>query len=107
MYKEELKKLILYGIIGFVIGFIFTSSTSPEMGFGGACVIGLFFAGLPYGWKISGYIIGGWIIVGNIAVMIIAFFIRVIVSLIIGWIAYPIAMIYYIIKVCKNLNSCF
>lgn len=49
MYKEELRKLILKGVIGFIIGFIFTFTTSPDFGLGGACIIGFFLAGLPYG----------------------------------------------------------
>lgn len=99
MYKEDLKKLIVYGVVGFIIGIIFTFSTSPEMGIKGACIMGIFFAGLPFGWKISGRIIGGWIIVGNIVVMIFTFLLRALISMVIGWIAYPIALIYYIIKV--------
>lgn len=104
MYKEELKKLIVYGVIGFIIGFIFTFSTSPEMGIKGACIMGIFFAGLPYGWKLSGKVVGGWIVVGNIAIMIITFALRALISMIIGWIAYPIALIYYIIKVKQSSN---
>ena len=102
MYKEDLKKLIIYGIIGFIIGVIFTFSVSSRLEIGVACAMGIVFTGLPYGWKISGKIIGDWIIVGNIAVIIIAFVLRALISMVIGWIAYPIALIYYIIKVKKS-----
>jgi len=98
MYKEELRKLIIKGIIGFAIGFIFTLCTSPDFGFFGFCVIGFFMAGLPYGWELSGRIIGGGFIIGHIAIMLIAFMLRFVVAMLVGWIAYPIALVYYIVK---------
>lgn len=98
MYKEELRKLIIKGIIGFAIGFIFTFCTSPDFGFFGACTIGFFLAGLPYGWQLSGRIFGERIIIGHILIMLFAFMARFIIAILTGWIAYPIALVYYIIK---------
>ena len=104
MYKERLRKLIIKGIIGFAIGFIFALSTSPEFGFFGFCAIGLFMAGLPYGWELSGRIIGGWFVIGHIAIMLIAFMLRFVMAMLVGWIAYPIALVYYIIKSRQTAN---
>ena len=98
MCKEELRKLILKGIIGFIIGFIFAFTTSPDFGLGGACIIGFFLAGLPYGWQLSGRVVGGWMIIGHIGIMLIAFAIRLMIAIMVGWIAYPIALVYYIVK---------
>ena len=104
MYKEELRKLIIKGVIGFAIGFIFTFCTSPDFGFGGACIIGFFFAGLPYGWQLSGKVVGGWIVIGHIVIMLFAFALRLMIAIMTGWIAYPIALVYYIVKARKNTS---
>lgn len=97
-YKEKSKQLLLKGIIGFAIGFLFALFTSPEFGFFGFCAIGIFMAGLPYGWELSGRIIGGWVVVGHIAIMLIAFMLRFVIAMLSGWITYPIALTYNLMK---------
>ena len=98
MYKEQLRSLIIKGILGFIIGVIFAFVRSPELGIGFALLIGLVFAGVPYGWQLSGKITGGLFVVGNIGVMIIAFALRAVLAMITGWIAYPIMLAYTFIK---------
>jgi len=105
MYKEELRKLIIKGIIGFAIGFIFAFCTSPDFGFLGSCTIGLFLAGLPYGWQISGKIVGGGMVIGHIGIMLIAFALRLALAIMTGWIAYPIALVYYFVKARNESNT--
>ena len=105
MYKEELRKLILKGIIGFVIGFGFTLTMSPDFGFCGACVIGFFLAGLPYGWTLSSRAVGGWMVIDHIGIMLIAFAIRLMIAIMVGWVAYPVALVYYIVKSRQELNT--
>jgi len=95
-YKEKLKKHIVLGIAGFVAGTLFALFRSPDFGWG-ACLIGFFFAGVPYGWQLSKRVVSG-IVVGHVGVMLIAFAIRVIIAIMIGWVAYPIALVYYIVK---------
>ena len=97
-YKEKSKKLLIKGIIGFAIGFLFTLFTSPEFGFFGFCAIGIFMAGLPYGWELSGRLIGSWFVVGHIAIMLIAFMLRFVIAMLSGWITYPIALTYNLMK---------
>lgn len=98
MYKEVLRKLIIKGAIGFIGGFLFAICSSPEMGILGALMIGFLLAGVPYGWELSGRVVGGWMVIGHIAIMAIAFIIRGVIAVLTGWIAYPIALIYYGIK---------
>ena len=97
-YKEELKKLIIKGILGFVLGFLFTLVRSPDFGLSGACVMGFVFAGTLYGWQLSGQVVGGRIVIGNVVVMLMAFALRLILAIMTGWVAYPIALVYYIVK---------
>ena len=101
-YKEELKKLIVKGVIGFAIGWLYTMVKSPEIGFFGACLIGLFFSGLPYGWQLSGKVVGGKFVVGHIVIMLLAFALRVMVAMLTGWVAYPVALVYYAVKARKE-----
>lgn len=95
-YKEKLKKHIIWGIIGFVIGTLYAILQSPEFGWN-ACLIGFFFAGVPYGWQLSKRIVSG-IVVGHIFIMLMAFAIRLCIAILVGWVAYPITLIYYIVK---------
>ena len=101
MYQEQLRKLIMNGILGFVIGFIFAFCRSLDQGIifsiGFSLPVGIFFSCLPYGWQLSGKVIGG-IIIGNPVIMIVAFCLRFIIAMLTGWIAYPIALIYTFIK---------
>ena len=107
MCRQELKKLIIMGVIGFIIGIIMVTSTSTPDDPGTyvvamALAMGFFMAGLPYGWQLSGKLLGGLLVIGSIPVMVIAFILRLILAMIIGWIAYPIALIYHIVKVCQG-----
>ena len=102
MYKDKLIKLIIKGVIGMVIGILLVLFTMPDAGLTVLLTIGMFFAGLPYGWQLSGKVVGGLIVVGSAPVMIFAFMLRLFVSILVGWIAYPIALIYTIVKVVKS-----
>ncbi len=103
MYKEKLQSMIIKGVIGFIIGFAFAYfSFETTFEFWGGCTVGICFAGLPYGWELFGKILGGWIIGGELAVLVIAFMIRLIGSLLLGWISYPIALVFYIIKAIRE-----
>ena len=103
MYKKELCSLIIKGIIGFFIGiaFITNNTSNPELP--GVLLFAFFFSGLPYGWQLSGRVVGGWMVIGSIPVMMVAFLIRFIIALATGWIAYPIALVYHIVKVISYL----
>ena len=98
MYKEKLLKLIFQGILGIIIGTLFTLISMSDTEISTAVIIGMFFIGLPYCWELFNRIIGSWIIVGGIPFIIIAFVFKFLVSLALGWIVYPIVLIYTIIR---------
>lgn len=102
LYKEKLEGMIIKGVIGFIIGFTLACFAFEAFDFWGNCIFGLIFAGAPYGWELFGKVLGGLTIIGGGAVLVCMFMLRLFASIILGWIAYPIALIYYIIKHTKN-----
>ncbi len=102
--KAELKKLIIKGIVGFAIGFFIVNGQDPEA-IREALLMGILFAGVPHGWLVARNILGGLYVVGSLPVMAIAFILRLIVALFIGWIVYPIALIKTIVKLSKEAKQ--
>lgn len=88
--KEELKKLIIKGLIGVVVGVILATSTGDKEWWG-VLLFAIFFAGVPYGWQLSGKVIT-FGVVGSLPVMIIFYMLRLVVAMVTGWVAYPIAL---------------
>lgn len=97
--KEELKKLIIKGLVGMAVGVAIGLST----GGGELWSVLLFiicFTGVPYGWQLSGKVIT-FGVVGSLPIMIIFYMLRLVLALLVGWIAYPIALIRAIIRLRK------
>ena len=94
--KEELKKLIIKGLIGVVVGVILATSTGDREWWG-VLIFAIFFAGVPYGWQLSGKVIT-FGVVGSLPVMIIFYMLRLVVAMVTGWIAYPIALIQAVVR---------
>lgn len=94
--KEELKKLIIKGLIGVVVGVILATSTGDKEWWG-VLLFAIFFAGVPYGWQLSGKVIT-FGVVGSLPVMIIFYMLRLVVAMVTGWVAYPIALIRAIVR---------
>ena len=98
MYKEDLRKLIVKGILGMVIGMVLVWVGMDNANFFIALLMGFFFAGVPYGWQLSSRFLGGMVFGGGLVWMLFAFFIRFLIALVVGWVAYPIVLIYTIVK---------
>lgn len=114
MYKERLKHLLLKGLPGFAIGFLFflvtpfmfvTPSVEGGVTFASslltitfAFIAGLACAGIPYGWGLINKYLGQWAIFGNIIVVIVLFLLKFVVAYGIGLVAYPIVLIYNLIR---------
>ena len=94
--KEELKKLIIKGLIGVVVGVVLATSTGDREWWG-VLIFAIFFAGVPYGWQLSGKVIT-FGVVGSLPAMIIFYMLRLVVAMVTGWIAYPIALIRAIVR---------
>lgn len=94
--KEELKKLIIKGLIGVVVGVILATG-SGDKEWWGALLFAIFFAGVPYGWQLSGKVIT-FGVVGSLPVMIIFYMLRLVVAMVTGWVAYPIALIRAVVR---------
>lgn len=94
--KEELKKLIIKGLIGVVVGVVLATSTGDKEWWG-VLLFAIFFAGVPYGWQLSGKVIT-FGVVGSLPVMIIFYMLRLVVAMVTGWVAYPIALIRAVVR---------
>lgn len=94
--KEELKKLIIKGLIGVVVGVILATS-SGDKEWWSVLLFAIFFAGVPYGWQLSGKVIT-FGVAGSLPVMIIFYVLRLVVVMVTGWVAYPIALIRAIVR---------
>lgn len=101
-YKERVRRLLVKGLVGFTVGFLFAlimavSDGEPfNIGFG--ILVGIGLAGVPYGWELMELIFGRWSVVGHIGIMLIVFMLKVTAAVLIGWIAYPIALLYNAIR---------
>lgn len=114
LYKERLKHHLIKGLPGFAIGFLFflvtlfmfvTPSVEGGVTFASslltitiAFIAGLACAGIPYGWGLINRFLGQWTIFSNIIVVIALFLLKFLVAYSIGLVAYPIALIYNLIR---------
>ena len=102
IHKDKVKRLLIKGLVGFAAGFLFTLIVTLNDGdsfaFVQALGIGLFLAGVPYGWELLGKLVGRWRVVGHIAIMILVFCFKLVGATLIGWVAYPFALLYNIMK---------
>ncbi len=102
MYREKFRNLLLSGVLGMVIGVVFITSMESNVQIGEIIMVGLMFAGLPYGWKLSGRVVGGGVVVGHIVIMLFVIAFRFAIALMTGCIAYPVVLIYTVIQMMKE-----
>lgn len=114
LYRERLKHHLIKGLPGFAIGFLFflviffmfvTPSSEGGITLASslltitiAFIAGLACAGIPYGWSLINKFLGQWTIFGNIIVVIVLFLLKFVVAYGIGLVAYPIVLIYNLIR---------
>lgn len=87
-YKEKLRKVIVRMIIGVVIGIVMVSAMG-ETGLAVKIIVPLMMAGVPYVWcMIPFYALG-----------LISLFVKIVVSVLLGWIIAPIALTINLVRV--------
>ena len=108
-HKSKAIKLSLMGLLGFGIGFIFVFITGSHKDFPwyGPFVIGLFMAGIPFGWDLirdkSGYrtetyYYGSDGLLIQFMVGLIGFALKLTASLLIGVFVFPVKLLYHAYK---------
>lgn len=105
-HMDKVRRLAIKGIIGFAGGFLFALvmalSDGDPFSFFMGCAAGLFCAGIPYGYELLGRLIGRWYVVGHIGIMLIVFMLKFVGAVLISWIAYPIALLYNLVKALRK-----
>lgn len=105
-YVDKVRRLAIKGILGFAGGFLFALimalSDGEPFSFFFGCAIGLFCAGIPYGYELLGRLIGHWYVVGHIGIMLIVFMLKFVGAVLISWIAYPIALLYNLVRALRK-----
>lgn len=105
-YRAKMWQLLIKGIIGFIGGFVFVVITTlidkDDFMLGMALGVGILCAGIPFGWELLTQITGGLYAVGSFPVVILFFCFKLVGAIMIGWVAYPIALMYNAIKAQKK-----
>lgn len=108
-HKSKAIKLSLMGLLGFVIGFVFVfiADSNRDFPWYAPFIIGLFMAGIPYGWDLirdkSGYrtetyYYGPDGLLIQFMVGLIGFALKLFASLMLGFFVFPIALLYHAYK---------
>ena len=106
VYKERTRQLLVKGMAGFGAGFLFalimalSDGETFNLSFG--ILVGIFTAGVPYGWELMSNIIGRWYVVGHIGIALMVAGVKFFVALLIGWIVFPVSFLYHAIKAQKK-----
>lgn len=105
MYKLNLVKLIFKGLLGMVAGTVLFLIVMPETDFSTALAFGVLFVGVPCGWQLINEIIGRGFFVSNVPMMLVLLAIKIFVSFIVGLVAYPILLVYNIVKIFQEVRA--
>ena len=95
-HREKLKDLLTKGLIGAVIGIILgiaIATTDSPFEFWPIVLMAVLCIGLPYAWDIFGRVFYA-ILIGSLPVILTGFVIRAVASLLLGWVIFPIALIW-------------
>lgn len=105
-YRAKMWQLMIKGIIGFFGGFAFVVITTlidkDDFMLGMALGVGILCAGIPYGWELLTQITGGLYAVGSFPFVILFFCFKLVGAILIGWVAYPISLLYNAVKAQKQ-----
>ena len=118
-HKEQVRNLLKKGLYGFIGGalifgflmFVILSAGNDRgsLAFSetwpwilAALGVGIMCIGFPLGWELLNRLVGQWSIWGSLFVVIALFVVKLAFALMIGIFAYPIFLIYHIIKSQKS-----
>ena len=92
-HRELFWDYFVKGIIGFLLGTVFAiAMDSPE----GFVVLGLVFAGVPYGWNLITRITGGRTLYGSVGIVLLYYMLKLFLSLLIAVTVYPPLLFYHL-----------
>ena len=98
MYKENIIRILVKTGIGFALAFFVMTQLESDWGFSAWCSMAFVFSTVPYGWTTINKYLGSWFVTGSIAAVVLSLFAKFLLSLLVGWIATPVALICNIVK---------
>ena len=98
MYKDNIIRILVKTAIGFAVAFFVMTQLEKDWGFSAWCSMAFVFSTVPYGWTTINKYLGNWFVTGSAAAVVISFFAKFLLSLLVGWIVTPIALIYNVVK---------
>lgn len=118
-HKEQVRNLLKKGLYGFIGGTLIfglmellsspASNNPGPLAFGEmwpiiliSVIAGIACIGFPLGWELLNRLVGQWSIWGNLFIVVTLFVFKLAFALMIGVFAYPILLIYHIIKSQKS-----
>lgn len=102
MYKDNIIRILVKTAIGFAVAFFVMTHLENDWGFSAWCSMAFVFSTVPYGWTTVNKYLGNWFVTGSIVAVVISFFAKFLLSLLVGWIVLPIALIYNIVKMVRE-----
>ncbi|MDO5399678.1 MAG: hypothetical protein Q4F17_01690 [Eubacteriales bacterium] len=104
VHKAEAIRLLKKGIVGFFIGLVFMLAVDPKEAIRDVpmtVMFGILFSGIPYGWELLGRLFGHTFAIGSLPFMLIVYVLQFLGAVLIGWLAYPFALLYNAMKAQK------
>ena len=98
MYKSNIIQILAKTAIGFAVAFFVMTQLESDWSFSSWCSMAFIFSMVPCGWSTINKYIGNWFVTGSIAALAISFIVKFLLSLLVGWIVTPVALIYNIVK---------
>lgn len=98
MYKKNIIQILVKTAIGFAVAFFVMTQLESDWSFNSWCSMAFMFSTVPYGWTTVNKYLGNWFVTGSVAAVVISFFAKFLLSLLVGWIVTPVALIYNIVK---------
>lgn len=98
VYKENLIRISIKVSIGFVVAFYAMTQIEPDGNFSSWCIMAFFFSTVVQGWSTINQYSGSWFVTGSAAAFVLSLLAKLLLSLLVGWIVTPIALIYNTVR---------
>lgn len=93
--KKNIVNICIKTGIGFLVAFFVMSQIEPDWSWRSWAIMAMFFSAVPCGWSLINRVIGRvWVLDG--AAIAIGLFVKLLLSLLIGWVVVPVSLLWNI-----------